>query len=91
MGKITKTDIDKVWDKAREIRGKNPNTYRRDPYGNTLYKSSYGKSTNMGWEIDHIKPKSRGGSDGLRNLQALKTSINRAMGDSVKKKSRHSK
>ena len=45
----------------------------------------------MGWEVDHIKPKARGGSDATRNLQALNTSLNREKGDSLVKKSRHSK
>ena len=43
----------------------------------------------MGWEVDHIKPKSLGGSDATRNLQALKTEVNREKSDSLVKKSRH--
>jgi len=43
----------------------------------------------MGWEIDHIKPKSKNGSDNIRNLQALKTSTNRQLSNSIVKKSRH--
>ena len=43
----------------------------------------------MGWEIDHIKPTARGGSDSIRNKQALKTSVNREKGDSLVKRSRH--
>ncbi len=31
----------------------------------------------MGWEIDHLKPQSKGGTDHLNNLQPLKTSDNR--------------
>lgn len=82
---------DDVWDKAATIRGKDPDLYRRDPYGNMMYKPSYGKDSDMGWEIDHIKPESLGGSDNLRNLQALNTRKNRELGDSTKKRSRHSK
>ena len=37
----------------------------------------------------HIKPLPRGGSDDTRNLQALKTSVNRAKGDTLVKRSRH--
>ncbi|WP_425272587.1 HNH endonuclease [Polycladidibacter hongkongensis] len=44
----------------------------------------------MGWDLDHIKPKSRGGSDSTRNLQALNAPLNRSKGDSLVKKSRHS-
>jgi 5-methylcytosine-specific restriction endonuclease McrA len=82
---------DNAWDNAKKIRGKDPNKYRQDPYGNTMYKDSYGKSSEMGWEIDHIKPKSKGGSDSARNLQALNTSTNRSKGDDSRKKSSHSK
>ena len=82
---------DNVWSKAKPIRGKDPAKYRQDPYGNTLRYDSYGKDSEMGWEIDHIKPSALGGSDAIRNLQALKTSVNREKGDSLVKKSRHSK
>lgn len=87
----TKEKIEKVWDKAKKIPGKDPALYRKDPYGNHLYKHSYGKQSEMGWEIDHITPKARGGSDATRNLQALRTDINRSKQDTLKKKSRHSR
>jgi len=81
---------EKSWNNAKPIRGKDPSKYRKDPYGNTIYKPSYGKATDMGWDVDHIKPKSKGGSDSTRNLQALNTSINRSKGADGRKKSRHS-
>ena len=82
---------DAVWGKAAKVRGKDPAKYRKDPYRNLMYYYSYGKDSARGWVIDHIKPKSRGGSDHLRNLQALNTAVNREKGDSLKKRSRHSK
>lgn len=82
--------INNAWENARKIRGKDPEKYRQDPYGNTMYKNSYGKSSEMGWEVDHIKPQSKGGSDSTVNLQALNTSVNRSKGDDERKKSRHS-
>ena len=87
----TKDQKEKAWDNAKKVRGKDPGQYRQDPYGNKMYKPSYGKCSEMGWEVDHIKPKSRGGKDTTRNMQALNTSVNRGKGDSLKKKSRHSK
>ena len=45
----------------------------------------------MGWDVDHIKPKRRGGKDTTRNLQALNSAVNRSLGDTLMKKSRHSK
>lgn len=82
---------EKAWNNAKKVPGKDPTKYRQDPYGNTMYKLSYGKCSSMGWEVDHIKPKSRGGSDSTRNLQALNSFVNKCKGDSLVKRSRHSK
>lgn len=87
----TKDQKEKAWENAKEVRGKNPDLYRNDPYGNLIYKPSHGKSSDMGWDVDHIKPASRGGSDATKNLQALNASVNRSKGDTLQKKSRHSK
>lgn len=87
---IKKSQVNSVWDKAKKVRGKDPAKYRRDPYGKLMYKASRGKSSDMGWDVDHITPKSRGGSDATRNLQALNSRVNRGKGSSLKKKSRHS-
>jgi len=87
----TEGQKEKAWNNAKEIRGKDPDFYRQDPYGNTMYKLSYGKGTTMGWDVDHIKPSSRGGSDATVNLQALNSSVNRSKQDSLVKRSRHSR
>lgn len=88
---VSKGQRDNVWDKAAKIRGKKPSKYRKDPYGNEMHYDSFGKSSPKGWEVDHIKPKARGGSDATVNLQALNTKVNRSKGDTLVKKSRHSK
>lgn len=87
----TKDQIDKAWESAKKLRGEDPDKYRQDPYGNKMYKDSYGRNSAMGWEVDHIKPEAKGGSDAARNLQALNTGVNRSKQDSLQKKSRHSK
>lgn len=87
----TEDQKEKAWNSAKKARGKDPNRYRKDPYGNTIYKSSYGKTSDMGWELDHIKPKSKGGTNSTRNLQAMSTKVNRRKGNDQRKKSRHSK
>ncbi len=87
----TKEQQEKAWNNAKTIRGKDPDIYRQDPYGNTMCKTSYGKASPMGWDVDHIKPVSRGGSDTTRNQQALSASVNRSKGNTLVKRSRHSK
>ena len=72
---------DQVWDKGQTIRGKNPDLYRTDKEGNVMYKPSYGKMTGMGWEVDHSKPKSKGGTDHLNNLQPMQSHENRRKSD----------
>ena len=84
-----KDRIDKVWRLAKKIPGKDPNVWRQDPYGNHIQKSKFGSNSPTGWEIDHIKPQSKGGTDSLGNLQAMQTAKNRELGDSTKKRTRH--
>ena len=82
---------DKVWNLAKPIKGKDPSKYRMDPSGQVIAYNAYGNNTSKSWDIDHIKPASRGGSDCLRNLQALNSHTNRSVGNSLVKPSRHSK
>lgn len=77
----SKKGIDEVWEKGRKIKDKNPNLYRKDPYGNTIYKPSYGKHSEMGWEIDHKHPLSKGGTDKNVNKQPIHWKENRKKGD----------
>ena len=82
---------DKLWKSAKKINGKDPKKYRKDPYGNEMFYDSYNKDTKMGWTVSYIKPKSKGGSDHMRNLQAMSIKKNKQVGGKIKKKSRHSK
>ena len=50
-----------VWNKAKQVRDRDPNQVRQDPYGNEIHRHEYGKDTRHGWVIDHILPKSQGG------------------------------
>lgn len=72
---------EKAWENAKIIKGKNPDVYRQDNYGNTIFKASYGKKSDMGWEIDHKHPKADGGTDNPRNLQAVQWAENRKKSD----------
>lgn len=71
----------KVWEKGKIIRGRNPDLYRKDYLGNTIYWPSYGQNTLMGWVIDHINPKNNGGSESIRNKQPLQTRANLVKSD----------
>jgi 5-methylcytosine-specific restriction endonuclease McrA len=73
--------INQVWEKGKEIRGKDPETWRRDAEGNKIRKPSYGTKGEFGWEIDHKKPVEKGGTDDPRNLQPLHWKENREKSD----------
>lgn len=74
---------EEVWNKARKISNADPDLYRQDRCGNVIYKYSYGKSTEMGWHIDHSRAQSRGGSDHLNNLQVMQNMQNISKGNKV--------
>ena len=74
-------NIDRVWDKAEPIRGIDASLMRVDAARQPMLRSAYGTSGVGSWEIDHIKPKSRNGSDYIRNLQPLNTHTNRSYGN----------
>jgi 5-methylcytosine-specific restriction endonuclease McrA len=75
--------IQKVWEKSPIVPGQSGETHRFDACGVVIYRTSYGKETDMGWEIDHIVPVAEGGTDDLSNLQALQSSLNAQKGDSL--------
>ena len=62
-------DINKVWNKGREIPGKDPDDVRQDACGTPMKKDDYGdRDSQFGWEVDHKDPE---GGDNLSNLQPL--------------------
>ena len=79
----------KVFAKGKKVAGKDPAMYRKDAYGTIIYKDSHGKNSAMGWQVDHIKPASKSGSNDIVNLQPLNTKINLSKGNTLVKASIH--
>ena len=68
-----------VWNKACLTDDFN---VRLDICGLEIHFDKYGDtSSGYGWEIDHIKPVSKGGGDEFDNLQPLYWKTNRQKGD----------
>lgn len=68
-------DLDRIWNNATKDSNTNDvKGFRKDACGAWIKRSDYGSRstrTNYGWEVDHIKPKSLGGTDDISNLRPL--------------------
>ncbi len=73
---------DQVWNKGKIIPEIDPNYRRKDICETIIQKSAYGDiGSKFGWEIDHIQPVSKNGSDNINNLQPLYWETNRDKAD----------
>lgn len=67
-----KETILKVWNNARPYGHLDPAQYRIDECGALMrFRDRGNRNSNYGWEIDHIVPVSKGGTNELSNLRAL--------------------
>ncbi len=73
-----------VWQKAKTDPNRDPNVWRKDVAGAWIKWDQYSNRNdelNYGWEIDHLKPTAKGGSDDLKNLRPLHWKNNCSKGD----------
>lgn len=64
--------VQKVWEKGTVVPNNDPDKWRKDACKAWISREKYGdRNSTYGWEIDHIKPESEGGTDDLSNLRPL--------------------
>ena len=80
-GLFSSAEVEAIWKKGHVHPRYDPRVYRVDQCGALMKRSAYGVIGVYGWEIDHKRPVSRGGSDELGNLQPLHWRNNRGKGD----------
>ncbi len=81
MSNYSEAKLNQIWEKATIVNEVEKNVWRKDYAGAWINKDQYGKETDFGWEVDHAKPESKGGSDDINNLVPLHWRNNRTKSD----------
>ncbi|VFQ76490.1 unnamed protein product [Cuscuta campestris] len=69
------------WEKAEKVKGRDPDRWRRDALGNTVFRKLVGCPGCLCYDYDHIIPYSKGGKSTLENCQVLQARVNRSKGN----------
>ena len=73
--------IEKIWQQGLKVEGYDETLFRKDACGAWIMRDKYGAKHIFGWEIDHIYPRQRGGTDILQNLRPLQYQNNISKSD----------
>ncbi len=74
--------VQQVWEKGIKVDGFDSSQIRKDSCGAYIVRSQYkNRSSDYGWEIDHVYPQSLGGDDTLINLRPMQWENNVMKGD----------
>lgn len=72
MANWTEEEKKKIWVKGTVCPPNSPDEWRKDQCGAWMNWYQYGNRQNeYGWEIDHVKPDSKGGPDIVSNARPL--------------------
>ena len=77
MANWTEEEKRKIWRKADTDPYNDPDLWRKDQCGAWMYWPNYGAAsageshTSYKWQIDHVKPESKGGEDIVSNARPL--------------------
>lgn len=81
MANFSEEKIQKVWEKGQIVENFDSSKYRKDCCGAWMQRDKYGTEELYGWEIDHVYPVSKGGTDDLINLRPMQWENNRSKAD----------
>lgn len=74
--------IQRVWEKGTAVEGYNKDLYRKDAVGAWICRDDYGnRAKDLGWEMDHVYPKDKGGDDYIENLRPMNWRNNDSKGN----------